>query len=143
MSNYTSTSSFWPLTGDFLFQLGMGSDTKMQRENMMLCSLAFIQKPLLSFSTYIPNPSARPCPEIPTISVKERKKYKTGRKIRFLSVLCRWETDSVVKHGQAGSSEGIQDICMTLTDRASSRKPNTYSNLHSSRDLSSANASKP
>lgn len=141
MSNYTSTSSFWPLTRDFSFQLDMRSDTEMQCENTTSSSLIFIQKPLLSCTTYIPKPSASPCPETPAIQVG-KKKDKTGKK-RILSVLCRWETDSVVKQGQAVPSESIQDICMTLTDTASSSKPNTYSTSYTSRDLSSGNASKP
>lgn len=42
--------------GEFLFQLGMGSDTEMQYENMMSPSLAFVQKPPFSCTMYIPKP---------------------------------------------------------------------------------------
>lgn len=86
--------------------------------------------------------SAGPCHQTPAIEVGQNKS-KTERKRRIFSVLGRWETHSVVKYGQAVPSEGIQDTCMVLTDRASSRKPNTCSISHSSRDLSSGKASKP
>lgn len=88
------------------------------------------------------DPRQGPCPETPAIQVGQ-KKGKIGRKRRILSVFCRGETDSVVKHGQAVPSEGIQGTCTALMDRASSRKPNTCSTSHSSRDLCSGKASKP
>lgn len=89
-----------------------------------------------------PRQGAGPCPETPAIEVGQNK-GKIGRKRRILSVLCRGETDSAVKHGQAVPSEGIQDTCTVLMARASSRKSNTCSTSHSSRDLSSGKASKP
>lgn len=89
-----------------------------------------------------PRQGAGPCPETPAIEVGQNK-GKIGRKRRILSVFCRGETDSAVKHGQAVPSEGIQDTCTVLMDRASSRKSNTCSTSHSSRDLSSGKASKP
>lgn len=132
-----SSRVVWQLTGQqwLCIVLGWGGRGAVGEYDTMLTS-TYPKVPAVL------DPRQGPCPETPAIQVGQ-KKGKIGRKRRILSVFCRGETDSVVKHGQAVPSEGIQGTCTALMDRASSRKPNTCSTSHSSRDLSSGKASKP
>lgn len=131
-----SSRVVWQLTGQQWLALCRGGVAEVQWENMTPCTYPKVPAVL------DPRQGAGPCPETPAIEVGQNK-GKIGRKRRILSVFCRRETDSAVKHGQAVPSEGIQDTCTVLMDRASSRKSNTCSTSHSSRDLSSGKASKP